>query len=541
MNATFDYIIVGAGSAGCVLANRLTACGRYSVLLVEAGGRDINPWIHVPIGYAKLIFNPSVGWGYQTEPEENTHGRRIAWPRGKVLGGSSSINGLIYIRGQAADYNHWAQLGNRGWSYSDILPYFRRSESQVRGEDPYHGVDGPLAVSDLADRHPLCEAFIAAAEQIGIPRNADFNGASQEGAGYYQLTTRNGFRMSSAKAFLRPALKRSNLTLMMRAMAEALLFEGNRVTGLRLRVDGALRDVKALGEVILAAGAINSPHLLQLSGIGPGAVLKAAGITPRLDLPGVGENLQDHYQVRHVLRARHQITLNDQMRRLRGRLGIGLDYLLRRRGPLTISAGQAGVFARTRPDLAEPDMQIHFLTLSTDQPGKSLHPFSGFTASVCQLRPESRGHVRAATADATQAPRIVAGYLSAPEDQRVIVDAMKLTRRILAAPAMAAHVLEEMIPGQEVRDDEALLDTARRLGGSIFHPVGTCKMGPESDRMAVVDDRLRVHGITGLRVVDASIMPTLISGNTNAPTIMIGEKGADLVLDSAKGAGLSDA
>lgn len=536
MSDEWDYIIVGAGSAGCVLANRLSADGRHRVLVVEAGPMDRNPWIHIPVGYAKLIFNPAVGWCYETEPEPGAGGRRIAWPRGRVVGGSSSINGLVYIRGQAADYDSWAQLGNRGWGYADVLPYFRRSERQVRGEDAFHGVDGPLAVSDLADSHPLCDAFISAAQETGIPRNADFNGARQEGAGYFQLTTHNGLRCSSAKAFLKPALKRSNLTLMTQAQVEGLTFEGRRVTGLRCRIGKRTRTLTARAEVILSAGSINSPQILQLSGIGPADLLRSVGIAPRHDLPGVGENLQDHYQVRNVLRAGRPITLNDQMATLTGKIGIGLDYLLRRRGALTVSAGQVGVFARTRPELEEPDMQIHFMTLSTDQPGKSLHDFSGFTSSVCQLRPESRGHVRLVSADPLAKPAITANYLNSPTDQRVTVDALRMSRNIMNAPAMRALVAEEILPGAAVRSDEDLLEFARQKGGSIFHPVGTCKMG--QDPMAVVDDRLRVHGVSGLRVADASIMPTLVSGNTNAPSIMIGEKAADLILEDAGGQGV---
>jgi choline dehydrogenase len=531
MSADWDYIIVGAGSAGCVLANRLSANGQNRVLLLEAGPMDRNPWIHIPVGYAKLIFNPAVGWCYETEPEPNAGGRRIAWPRGRVVGGSSSINGLIYIRGQAADYDGWAQSGNRGWSFADVLPYFRRSERQARGADDFHGTEGPLAVSDLADRHPLCEAFIAAAEETGIPRNSDFNGAAQEGAGYYQLTTRNGLRCSSAKAFLKPALKRPNLRLITGAQVESLTFEGRRVTGLRCKIGTQSHTFLARAEVILSAGTINSPQILELSGLGDAERLRAMGITPRHDLPGVGENLQDHYQVRHVMRASRPITLNDQMSTLMGRIGIGLDYIFRRRGALTISAGQVGVFARTRPDLVHPDMQIHFMTLSTDQPGKSLHDFSGFTASVCQLRPESRGHVHIHAADPMARPRIVANYLSAREDQQATVAAMRLCRQILAAPSIRDLVAAEVMPGAAIESEADLLEFARNKGGSIFHPVGTCKMG--QDQLAVVDERLRVHGIGGLRVADASIMPTLISGNTNAPAIMIGEKASDMIMQDA--------
>lgn len=531
MQTEWDYIIIGAGSAGCVLANRLSADQRHKVLVLEAGPMDRNPWIHIPVGYAKLIFNPSVGWGYQTEPEPGAGDRRIAWPRGKVVGGSSSINGLIYIRGQAADYDQWRQMGNEGWSYSDVLPLFKRSESQVRGTDDYHGTNGPLSVSDLADKHPLCEAFIAAAQDTGIRANSDFNGARQEGAGYYQLTTRKGLRCSAAKAFLKPALKRENLHLITRAAVQKLVLNGRKVNGVTCRIGDTIHTFSARAEVILAAGAINSPQILQLSGIGPAEVVQTAGVAPLHDLPGVGQNLQDHYQVRNVLRCTQPITLNDQMSSLAGRLRIGLDYLFYRRGALTISAGQAGVFARTRSDLEEPDIQIHFMTLSTDQPGKSLHNFSGFTSSVCQLKPESRGYVRLKSADPAQHPAIAANYLSAETDCRTIVEAIRLNRRILSAPSMAPLVAEERVPGSDVQTDDEILEFARQTGSSIFHPVGTCKMG--RDPMAVVDPQLRVHGITGLRVADASIMPTLISGNTNAPAIMIGEKAADLILEGS--------
>lgn len=530
-DSDYDYVIVGAGSAGCVLADRLSANGRHQVLILEAGGHDWNPWIHIPVGYAKLIFNPAVNWGYETEPEPETGDRRIHWPRGKVLGGSSAINGLVYIRGNRGDYDQWRQAGCIGWGYDDVLPLFRRSEAQARGADLYHGDEGPLAVSDLADAHPLCEAFIAGAEEVGIPRNTDFNGVRQEGAGYYQLTTRRGLRCSAAKAFLKPALKRKNLRLKKQAQVRRVLFDGRRATGVEIETGAGSQRITARREVILAAGAINSPQLLELSGIGPADHLRSLGVEVLADRPAVGENLQDHYQVRHVIKASQPVTLNDRMLSLGGRIGIGLDYLLRQRGPLTVSAGQAGVFARTAPELEYPDIQIHFLTLSTDQPGKSLHPFSGFTSSVCQLRPESRGSVHIASADPATAPQIWARYLTAPADRVTILAGMRLSQRILRSDALAPFVAEELKPTADAQSDAELLDYARATGGSIFHPVGTCRMGADAD--SVVDPSLRVRGVSGLRVVDASIMPTLISGNTNAPAIMIGEKGADLILEDA--------
>ncbi len=530
--ATFDYIIVGAGSAGCVLADRLSADGRHRVLILEAGGRDWNPWIHIPVGYAKLFFDQRVNWGYWTEPEDAAGGRRIYWPRGKVLGGSSSVNGLIYIRGNSADYDQWRQAGCAGWGYDDVLPYFKRSEDQVRGADEHHGAGGPLAVSDLSEAHPLCEAFIAAAEQTGIPRNADFNGARQEGAGYYQLTTRNGLRCSAAKAFLRPARRRANLTIQPNAHVLRVAFDGRTATGVDCHVGGERRRFIARREVILSAGAINSPQLLELSGIGSADRLSGLDIDIVADAPGVGENLQDHYQVRHILKATRPITLNDRMSTLSGRLRIGLDYALRRRGPMTVSAGQVGVFAKTAAHLDMPDVQIHFLTLSTDLPGKSLHPFSGFTSSVCQLRPQSRGHVHISEPDPRQPPKIAARYLTDPADCATMVAAMRLNRRILNAPALAHLLAEEVRPAPDRTSDDDLLAYARETGSSIFHPVGTCRMG--DDPGSVVDPRLRVRGVSGLRVVDASIMPTLISGNTNAPAIMIGEKGADMILGDAR-------
>jgi choline dehydrogenase len=529
---TYDYVVVGAGSAGCVLANRLSADASARVLLIEAGGRDLNPWLHIPDGYFKTMHNPKTDWCYVTEPDPGLNGRSIPWPRGKVLGGSSAINGLLYIRGHPTDYDHWRQLGNAGWSFVDVLPYFKRAEDQERGADDYHGVDGPLAVSNMRLRRPLCDAFIQAAAAVGIPPNDDFNGSTQEGAGYFQLTARNGRRCSTAVAYLNPVKHRANLTIITRALVHRILFEGRCAVGVELSVKGERRIIKARREVILAAGAIGSPQLLQLSGVGPGATLQRLGIPVVHDLPGVGENLQDHLQIRAIYKTKRPITLNDEVNNPIRKMLIGLEYILFRTGPLTMAASIVCVFAKSAPGLEAPDIQFHVQPLSADSPGEGLHRFSAFTSSVCQLRPESRGRIVVKTPDPAAYPAIHPNYLATRTDQAVAVAAMKLSRRICRAPALAEHIAEELVPGPKVETDEELLENARNVGTTIYHPVGTCKMG--TDPMAVVDARLRVHGLRSLRVVDASIMPTLISGNTNAPTIMIGEKASDMILEDAK-------
>ncbi|WP_185267085.1 GMC family oxidoreductase [Halopseudomonas xiamenensis] len=524
----FDYIIVGAGSAGCVLANRLSACGCYRVLLLEAGGRDSNPWIHIPLGYGKLFKDRRVNWLYETTPQTQLYNRRIAQPRGRVLGGSSSINGLVYIRGQQQDFDDWRDAGNPGWGWDDVLPYFLRAEDQVRGADAFHGVGGPLAVSDQSEPHPLCDAFIAAAEQHGLPRNPDFNGATQEGVGYYQTTSRRGLRCSAATAYLKPARHRSNLTLVTRAQVTRLRFAGLVASGVEwLGKDGPCY-AGAGCEVILAGGAINTPQLLQLSGIGPAGLLTGHGIRPVLDLPGVGEGLQDHLQVRIVNRCSRPITLNDDMRSLWRQLRLGLRYALWRKGPLTVSAGYAGAFYRTAAELAHPDVQVHFINFSTTRMGDRLHDYPGFTASVCQLRPQSRGQVRISSADPFGAPIIDPNYLAEEVDRQASVAGLKILRQLLRQPAMRPLVDGEVEPGPDCRSDDELLDYCRRQGVSIYHPTCTARMG--NDAMAVVDERLRVRGVQRLRVVDGSIMPALVSGNTNAAIIMIGEKAADMIL-----------
>jgi choline dehydrogenase len=528
----FDYVIVGAGSAGCVLANRLSADGRNSVLLLEAGPKDSNLWIHVPLGYAKLFKDKSVNWMYQTEPEPGLGGRKVFQPRGRVLGGSSSINGLLYVRGQHEDYDRWRQHGNAGWGYEDVLPYFKKAENQQRGADTYHGVGGPLPVSDWRHADPLSEAFVVAAAEAGIPTNPDFNGATQEGAGFFQTTTRRGRRASTAFSYLRPAKGRGNLHVETDALAQRILFEGRRARAVEYRQGSSVRTARARKEILVSGGAYNSPQLLQLSGVGPAELLKQHGIEIVLDAPGVGNDLQDHMQVRLVMRCAQRVTLNDIVNHPVRRVMAGVQYAALRKGPLTIAAGTSGAFFRTNPRLASPDIQIHFLPFSTDKMGEKLHSFSGFSASVCQLRPESRGSLRIKSADPTVPPEIRINYLATETDRAAFVEGLKVLRKILSAPALKPYVAEEVAPGPKISSDEELLSFCRQTGSTVYHPTSTCRMG--HDPLAVVDQRLRLRGIEGLRVVDASVMPDLMSGNTNAPTIMIAEKASDMILEDAR-------
>jgi choline dehydrogenase len=515
-----------------VLANRLSADGKNSVLLLEAGPKDSHVWIHVPLGYGRLFKEKTVNWMYQTEPEPGLDGRRVFQPRGKVLGGSSSINGLLYVRGQHEDYDRWRQRGNTGWGYDDVLPYFKKAENQERGADEFHGVGGPQPVSNLSHADPLSAAFIAAAVEAGIPRNHDFNGATQEGAGFFQTTTRYGRRASTAVAYLRPARGRSNLHVETAALAQRILFDGRRAGAIEYGKAGYLRTARARKEILVSSGAYNSPQLLQLSGVGPADLLRKHGIDVVLDAPGVGHDLQDHMQVRVVMRCAKSITLNDVVNSRVRRIFAGARYAAFRKGPLTIAAGTSGAFFKTNPRLATPDMQIHFLPFSTDKMGERLHSFSGFSASICQLRPESRGSLRIRSADPSAPPEIRINYLSTEVDRTANVEGLKVLRKILQAPALSPYVIEEVDPGVNVSSDEELLNYCRARGSTIYHPTSTCRMG--SDPLAVVDQCLRVRGLEGLRVIDGSIMPDLVSGNTNAAIIMIAEKASDMILQDAR-------
>ncbi len=524
----FDYVIVGAGSAGCVLANRLSANPQVRVLLLEAGGQDNHAWIHIPVGYLYCINHPVLDWRFQTASEPGLGGRVIDYPRGKVLGGSSSINAMIYMRGQSADYDRWRDAGNAGWGWNDVLPAFKAHEDFFRGPDAAHGVGGELRVEGQRLHWPILDVFRAACTEQGIAPIDDFNRGDNAGSSYFMVTQRRGTRMSAARAFLKPALHRQNLRVLTHTQAQSVIVESGEATGVRFQCLGQDTVARARAEVILAAGAIGSPQLLELSGLGAGAHLQSHGIRTLRDLPGVGENLQDHLQLRLIYRIRNALTLNELASTWFGKARIAFDYALRRRGPMSMAPSQLGAFVKSDPSQATANLQYHCQPLSLDRFGTPLHTYPGMTASVCNLRPESRGSIHVAAPAVDTHPALKLNYLSAARDQQVAVDAIRLTRRIMASAALAPHGPEEMKPGPELQSDEDLVKGAGAIGTTIFHPVGTAKMG--HDRMAVVDERLRVRGVGRLRVIDASIMPTIVSGNTNAPTLMIAEKGAEMVI-----------
>lgn len=530
MSLSYDYIIIGAGSAGCVLANRLSADARRRVLLLEAGGRDVNPFIHMPAGLARLVWNTRINWNYTTEPERELNGRRLYWPRGKVLGGSSSINAMCYVRGQPEDYDEWASAGNPGWSFDEVLPYFKRSQHQQRGASDRHGVDGPLCVEDLRDPSPLSAAFIDAAAALGLPRNVDFNGYTQEGAGLYQVTQRDGRRCSAAVAYLRPVRTRPNLTVATGAHAEQIVIEHGKARAVVYRQRGARKLAQCEGEVLLCAGAINSPQLLMLSGVGPADHLRAHGLAVHAALPGVGENLQDHLDVCTMYKCTQPVTYDFTSWQ---EVGVGWRYLRNRRGPGASNIAEAGAFARSsRAKGGRPDLQLHFVPAQLDDHGRNRLPGHGFTLHACYLHPRSRGSIRLRSPHSSDPPLIHANYLHDSSDLAAMVEAVEFSRQLLRGRAFDPWRGAEVFPGAAARTASEIIEFIRRKAETIYHPVGTCRMGSGDD--AVVDARLRVQGVERLRVVDASVMPTLVSGNTNAPTMMIAEKAADMILEDAR-------
>jgi choline dehydrogenase len=523
----YDYVIVGGGTAGCVLANRLSQDPGTRVLLLEAGGSDTYPWIHIPVGYLYCMNNPRTDWMMRTADEPGLNGRSLSYPRGKVLGGCTAINGMIYMRGQAADYDHWRQLGNAGWGWDDVLPWFRKSEDNFRGPSELHGAGGEWKVARQRLHWDILEAFRDAANEIGIPRRDDFNDGDNEGSGFFEVNQRNGIRWTTNKAFLKPARNRPNLNVVTGALATTIVIDGRRATGLRYVAGGQERVAAADGEIILAAGSINSPKLLELSGIGDPAVLSRYGIGVRHALPGVGKNLQDHLQIRTVFRVSGARTLNQLANSRLGKVRMALEYALRRTGPLSMAPSQLGIFSRSDDTVATPDLEYHVQPLSTDKLGDPLHPWPAVTVSVCNLRPESRGTCHIRSRDPDEQPAIRLNYLDARRDRDVALSAVRQARRLAGAEALHRYAPEEILPGPAVTGDDELLHAIGNIATTIFHPVGTCRMGRDDN--AVVDDQLRVRGLSGLRIVDASIMPTITSGNTASPVVMIAEKASEMI------------
>jgi len=535
IDGEYDYIVAGAGSAGCILANRLSADPDTRVLVLEAGGRDNWIWFHIPVGYLFAIGNPRSDWCFKTEPEPGLNGRSLNYPRGKVIGGSSAINAMIYMRGQAADYDHWRQLGLSGWGWNEVLPFFKKHENHFMGESAAHAAGGEWPIAEPRVRWDLLDAFRTAAEQAGIKSITDFNSGDNEGCAAFHVNQKRGRRVSAARAFLKPVLNRPNLRLETGCLVEGVTFDGKRAAGIRWRQNGTTRSARCRGEVILAAGSLGSTQLLLLSGIGPAEHLRQHGIAVVLDRPGVGSNLQDHLQLRLIYKVDGIDTLNERYHTPLGFAAMLAEYALLRRGPLTMAPSQLGLFTRSDRDQERANLQYHVQPLSLDKFGEPLHKFPAFTASVCNVRPTSRGTVRLRSHDAADAPVIRPNYLATDEDRRIAASAIRLTRRIVAQPALAPFHPDEYLPGPNVGDDEAsLIKAAGDTGTTIFHPVGTARMGLPSDPMMVVDTRLRVAGIENLRVIDASVMPSITSGNTNAPTMMIAEKGAAMLLEDAK-------